>query len=149
MTGLAAHEVIERIESGIPSSCDLFRIHRVNPDGSMELVGVSFDSLRRPDAMIFIEPDVAAARRDYDALVAAASQSPPPCRIELTLAHVKEEQTAHAVVLAFPVACAEAVGQWLVAVDFNSAARVETSPARLADFQSASRQVILSTTLEP
>ncbi|MBK8270131.1 MAG: hypothetical protein IPK83_18275 [Planctomycetes bacterium] len=148
-TGLAAHEVLELIETGNAENANLFRIHRVNPDNSLELVGVSIDALRRSDALIFVEPDVAAARLDYDALCAAAAHRPPPCRIDLSLAHVKEENSAHAVVLVFPFACSESVGQWLVAVDLKTAARVETSPTRLADFQSSNSQNILSTTLEP
>lgn len=146
---LAADEAIEWLDKNPDVATEILRIHRIHANGQMDLIGIKRETLFTRDALLFVATDVQSARRDYDALFAAAARLPPPCQIGLRLAHAKDNDSAHVVALNFPLACSESVGQWLVAVDFKSTARVESSPDRLADFEMALAQLILSTTLLP
>lgn len=148
-TGLAAHEVAELLagESGVP--VEVFRIHRVDEVGRMELAGVAPAAFEQRDGMFFWRRRVDEARGDYDALIDFAGHMPPPCRIEMCLARVTEPAMPHVVVLVFPQACCESVGAWLGGCPSRLGDEVNGSPAALADYEGAVTDVVLRRTLEP
>ncbi|MBX3395335.1 MAG: hypothetical protein KF841_08200 [Phycisphaerae bacterium] len=146
---LAAHEVLELLDQDAQAVQEIFRVHRAYPDGRLDLVGVAPVTFSDVDGILLLCETTLQARADYDALIAAAGRSPPPCRVEVRFAHTPHFDAPHVVALAFSAACGEGVAQWLAAVDFDSRSRVEASPSHRRRFESAVSQVILSTTLEP
>lgn len=147
--GLTAEQVLALLDDRGVDVHEVQRIHRVYGDGRLELVGVSPDSLKRRDALLFFRADVGAARRDYDALLELGRRTPPPCKIEIELAHVNHPTPAHVVVLRFSAACSESVGQWLVAANISPGDRAVGSPDALSAHEANRPQVVLRCILEP
>ncbi len=147
--GLTADQVLALLDDPNTAVREIQRIHRVSDDGRLELVGVSADALRRRDALLFLRSDVGAARRDYDALLEFAQRIPPPCRIEVRLAHVRHPASSHVVALEFPAACSEPVGQWLGGLNFSPGDRVQGSPDALLAHEANRPQVVMRSILKP
>ncbi|MCB9854012.1 MAG: hypothetical protein H6819_13000 [Phycisphaerales bacterium] len=147
--GLSAEETLELIKNQGDDITELFVIHRVTPEGRLELAGINPSALSTRDCMMFSRNGVADARRDYDAFVGYANDSPPPCRVELKFGHAKSLEPPHIVILIFPTACQSAVGNWLNCAPFNPGEHAEGSTHVLESFESASPQIVLMTTLEP
>lgn len=148
-TGLGADEAIKILEEKGGAAIELFVIHRVLPDGRLELAGVKPAALKTPDCLVFSRNSVAGARRDYDRLVQFAADAPPPCRIEMRFGHAKSFDPPHVVILIFPNACQEAVGAWLNNATFDPGDTVEGSRHVLEAFEAAAPQIVLTTTLDP
>lgn len=146
---LAAHEALELLDQDAHAVLEIFRVHRAYPDGRLDLVGVTPAALREVDGMLLLCDNAGQARAEYDGLIAAALRSPPPCRIDMRFAHARDFDSSHVVAMTYSAACGEGVAQWLVAVGFDSGARMDASPSHRRRFESALSQVILSTTLEP
>ncbi|HWL92822.1 MAG TPA: hypothetical protein VNT79_04755 [Phycisphaerae bacterium] len=146
---LTYDQLIELVDGNPGEISEILRVHRVHGDGTMDLVGVSPNALRARDGLLLLWHDIASARRDYDALIALANRAPPPVRIELQLAHTKDDAAPHVVALTFPLACGEGVGQWLIAAGFKTRAPIDASPSHLRQFEDAVSQIILSATLAP
>ncbi|HPF37164.1 MAG TPA: hypothetical protein P5081_00555 [Phycisphaerae bacterium] len=146
--GASADEVIELLKSEGDDVTELFVIHRVTPEGHLELAGVRPDALTQRDCLMFSRSSVADARRDYDQILEYASASPPPCSIDMRFGHARSLAPSHIVILIFPSACQAAVGGWLNGAAFDPGDSVEASPQTLEAFESAGPQVVLSTILQ-
>ncbi len=147
--GLAAHEVSELLAANPGQSAEIFRIHRVCADGSMELVGVRRDAIDQRDCLLFTRTQAQEARKDYDDILAWCGQSPPPCRIELQLSQVSEPHSRHIVAMVFSAACGEAVAQWILRGVLQPGDQASGTSSALDGYESAFPQVILQQTLEP
>lgn len=158
-SGLAAHEVVEMLAADPLDVIEVNRVHGVLPGGRLELVGVSLREFERVGGLVFPRADVAAARRDYDAIAAAAREHPPPCRVELQLAHVRGLAAAdgagvpaamtHLTALLFPLACADAVHAWLRGTGLSPGDATDGRPMAFGAFESAAPVVVLRETLHP
>ncbi len=147
--GLAVDEALALIENAESESLELYRIHRVAEDGRLELVGISVEALKKRDCMVFMRQQRDAAEADYQALSGYADDTPPPCKIEMQLAHAPTLQPQHLVLLIFPTACQTAVGSWLAAADFQPGDTADGSPAVLEAIESAIKQIMLTKYLQP
>ncbi len=148
-TGLTAHEVVELLDDNSAASPAVYRIHRVDEAGRMELVGVAPAAFDQCDGLLFRRRRIEDARADYDAVVELARRVPPPCRIDVRLSCVEDQPLPHVVVLVFPHPCSESVGAWLDGCASRLGDEVGGSAAALADCESAVQHVDLRQTLEP
>jgi len=147
--GLAVDEALALIEKADGAALELYLIHRVAEDGRLELFGMPVASLSKRDCMVFMRQQRDAAEADYQALSNYAAKSPPPCKIEMQLAHAPTLQPQHLVLLIFPTACQSAVGSWLAAADFEPGDTADGSPTVLTAIESAIKQITLTKYLQP
>ena len=112
-TGLSAQAVADLLAGPYGTNAVIYRIHRVDQAGRMELVGISPRLFQTDDGLIFRRREAVAARADFEALCAAAIDAPPPCRIRLQLVEISSPAMPNGVVLVFPAPCSESVGNWL------------------------------------
>lgn len=89
--GYTAEELALLLEDPRYAAGRVFRIERAYPDGRVELRGVSRERFHLEAGMFFYRADRAAARADFDQLVAAAQTRPPPCR---AFVHLVDRGTA-------------------------------------------------------
>jgi hypothetical protein len=144
---LSADQVIELLDAQAASIQEIFRIHRMDGRGRMELVGVSLADCRRRDCLLFSRNEVRNARKDFDDVLELASRTPPPCRVEVQLGHVDRPDPSHVVVLIFPAPCTESVGQWLTDAGLRLGDLADGSSAVLAAYEDAGPQVVKRHTL--
>lgn len=147
--GVSADEAAELVRNSGDDDVEVFIIHRVTPEGRLELAGIEPASLTQRDCMMFSHGNVVGARRDYDAFVTYSATSPPPCRVEMKFGHAKSFEPPHVVILIFPSACQTAMGGWLSDAPFDPGESVEASRHVLEAFEASSPQIVLQTTLEP
>ncbi len=160
-SGLAAHEVVELLAADPLEIIEVLRVHNVLPGGRLELVGVSLREFERMDGLVFPRGGVSEARRDYESIAAAARENPPPCRLELQLAHVRGAasqresaagdavETTHVTALLFPVVCMDAVHAWLRRADLSPQVANDGLPMAFEAFEVSAPHVVLRETLHP
>lgn len=146
-SNLSAEQVIELLEVKAASVQEVFRVHRLDNHGRMELAGVSLAEFSRRDCLLFSRSHVRTAREDFEAVLELASRTPPPCRVEVQFGHVKRPEPSHVVVLIFPSPCSESVGQWLANGNLQLGDQADGSPAVLAAYEDAGPQVVKQHTL--
>ncbi len=79
----------------------------------MELRGVLDERLGAREAICFLRVDAVGARRDYDAIRAAAEQEPSPCAVELQLARLYAFDPPNVTALSYQAAASTAMSGWL------------------------------------
>ncbi len=146
--GLAADEVLALVESVGGENAKIYRIHRLDEAGRMELVGVSPGLFTSQDCLIFSRRGAADARADYQAIRTAAAASLPPCRIELQLAETPSRVPPHVVAMIFPAAGSEGVGHWLGKTGLRPGDHADGGRAALQAYRDAGPRVIDQTTLQ-
>jgi hypothetical protein len=146
--GLAADEVLALVEGVGGENAKIYRIHRLDEAGRMELVGVSQGLFTSEDCLIFSRRGAAEARADYEAIRRAAGVSLPPCRIELQLAEATSRVPPHVVAMIFPAACSEGVGHWLGKTGLRPGDHANGGRAALQAYRDAGPRVIDQATLQ-
>jgi hypothetical protein len=73
--GYTAEEIAILLEDQQTSGGQVYRIHRAQPDGTIEIAGVSTERFGLESGMFFYRADGDAARADYEQLAAAADGS--------------------------------------------------------------------------
>jgi hypothetical protein len=146
-TGLAAHDAAELLRRADAESAQVYRIHRIDEAGNMELVGVERSSFDRELALQQRFAAAAEARRVFDGLEAAAGTHPPPGRVRLLIFHDRPDRRPFVVALIHCEACGPAVADWM-----GRAApllgRFE-GPSPAGGFPAPEMQIIRQATLEP
>lgn len=148
-SGLTVEETALLLETPEGREAVVYRVHRVGADGRMELIGISERALRRRICIVYYRREVRAARQDYDRIIEQSERLPPPCRIVARLLREPSPPSASLVALEFPEVCADAVNQWLAAMDHTLGDSSEARPTVLNDFNAEHLQVVKYATLEP
>lgn len=148
-TGLTGAEVAALLESGANADARVYRIHRVYPDGRMELVGVPHHLLQQEDGFFFYRRDRAAARADLVQLRRLASFDPPPCKAQVQLAEFEGDAASAVVALIHPAEFSSEMSAWLIRIGFNGGDSVECGVSQVAGFRSLSKTVIEQDQLWP
>ncbi len=92
-----------------------YEIYRAGEGGTIELRAVLDQRLGAIEAICFLRRDGAAARRDYDALLAAAGQSRVPCAVTMSLAKLYDFDPPNVTALSYPAGASTAMSGWLTA----------------------------------
>jgi hypothetical protein len=120
--GFVAEEVAELLESEQFADIQIYQIHGANPDGTMELNGVTKETFQLEAGMFFYAGDEAAARDDYQRLLHRAGQQLPPARCKV---HLAQAGTMYLTALIYPAEHDEAFSRWLLDADYRTAGQVE------------------------
>ena len=142
--GYTAEEIATLLESEAYRDGRAYKIHRALPDGQMELRGVSLDRFRLESGMLFYGRDLEASRADFESLLAAADQTPVPCRAFVHLADrgaglgIDRFVTA----LVYPAESEDEIGHWLLEIDFQPSGLAEGGPSHVSNYYEDQKTVI-------
>lgn len=109
--GFTAQEVAELLESEKFADAKVYKIHRAQPDGTMELKGVLRETFELEMGMFFYSEEQGQARDNFEALVKLAKESDPPCRAKVHLARYDDHK--YAVGIIYPAEYNDQVSSWL------------------------------------
>ncbi len=109
--GFTAQEVAELLESEEFADAKVYKIHRAQPDGTMELKGVRREIFELEMGMFFYSQEQGQARDNFEAMVKLAKESDPPCRAKVHL--VQYDDHKYAVGIIYPAEYNDQVSSWL------------------------------------
>lgn len=138
-TGATYQRVATLLESKANRHLRIYRIHRVEPNGRMELVGVPAERFQIEDCFLFYGRDADRARGDFNDLVRRAAQAPPPCRAKLQLARLDAEGEPYVVALIYPAEFSNAMSAWLTGIDYAGGETAEGGVGRVAGYLACAR----------
>lgn len=121
--GYTAEEIAMLLESERYRDGKVYKIHRANPDGSLELRSLSRERFQLESGLFFYRSELPAARADFESFAALARSRPPPCRAKLQLADfgpaAADEGHRFALALIFPAEYEDEIGAWLSEADYQ------------------------------
>ena len=120
--GFTAEEVAELLESEKYADVQVYKIYRANPDGTMELKGVSKQTFQLEAGMFFHAADEATAKADFQRLTAWADEHLPPARCKVHLANNGESFLTG---LIYPAEYDDAFSGWLLDGNYRTVGQVE------------------------
>lgn len=90
-----------------------YEIYRVSEEGAIELRGVHDERLTTREAVCFLRATASAARRDYEAIRAAADRDPVPTDVETQLGTLQGFDPPHVTGVSYPTSAATVMARWL------------------------------------
>lgn len=142
--GYTAEEIAMLLESERYRGGRVYRIQRVEPDGRMELRGVSNARFMMETAYCFWRDDASAARDDFERLAALAAAEPPPCRAALYLAEYPRH-AAHGrylTIVILPAEFDDDFARWLSDRQYDGGDLVEGGVSHVTNFQDQQRTIL-------
>ena len=137
--GFTAAEVAELLESEQFADVQVYKVHRANPDGTMELAGVNKETFQLEAGMFFYADDEITAREDFERLIQWADGQVPPARCKVHLAAAGE---SFVTALIYPAEYDDAFSQWLLDGDYQTAGQVEGGVGATEGYYQADRKVL-------
>jgi len=137
--GFVADEVAELLESERFAEVQIYKVHRANPDGTMELKGVLHDTFRLEAGMFFHAADEIAAQADYERLLAWAEGHLPPSRCKV---HLAVNGETYMTALIYPAEYDEAFSRWLLDADYRTAGQVQGGTGAVERYYQAGWDVL-------
>jgi cyclophilin family peptidyl-prolyl cis-trans isomerase len=120
--GFTAEEVAELLESEQFTEVQVYMVHRANPDGTIELKGVTKETFQLEAGMFFYAADERTGRDDYQRMVDWANEQLPPARCKIQLANNGD---TFITALIYPAEYNDAFSQWLLDGNYRTAGQVE------------------------
>lgn len=139
--GYTAEEIAVLLDSDRYKDGKVYRIHRALPDGTLELQGVARERFATEEGLFFYRTDPDAAHADLKALESFAQATPPPCRMKVQLARLKDGLT-QVVAMIHPAEYSADVSSWLNSADFQGGDRVEGGVSAVTDYYAAQPEVL-------
>jgi hypothetical protein len=121
--GFTAEEVAELLESEKYKNGKVYKIHKVYPDGRLELKGVPNERFQLEAGMLFYSSELETARRDFEGLVKLAVKSSPPCRAKVHLAKFADDKFVTALI--YPAEYDDEFSSWLLDGKFKTSGAAE------------------------
>jgi hypothetical protein len=120
--GFTAEEVTELLESERFADVQIYKVHRANPDGTMELAGISKQTFQLEAGMFFYANEEQDARADFERLTAWADEYLPPARCKV---HLANHGDSYVTALIYPAEFDDAFSGWLLDANYRTAGQVE------------------------
>lgn len=146
--GYTGAEVTMLLQSEQHRSGQVYRIHRVQANGCIELQGVSGATFSRRDGMLFLRREAAAARVDFDHLLELGRQTPPPCHLQIELARLHEPEGFGVTAVLFPAESTHDVGRWLQSIGFAGGDAATGGVEEVDQYEASARDVLERRLLE-
>ncbi len=134
--GYTVEEIAVLLESDRYAGGKVYRIHRIGPDGSLELRGVSAERFRLESGLLFWRSELQPAQGDFDALISAAEHAAaPPARAKLQLLEQPTADPLHRFVTAliYPAEYEDDMAEWLTRLDYPGGDTVEGGPSHVSN----------------
>ena len=140
--GYTAEEIAILLESERFRGGKVYRIHRAQPDGSLELQGVSQRRFELEEGLMFYQPDRQQAVQDFDTLRRLAQEASPPCRAKWQLAKLDKAPLPYLTALIYPAEYSPDVSEWLNEIGFDGGERVEGGCSVVTDYYQSNPLVL-------
>jgi hypothetical protein len=137
--GFTAAEVAELLESEQFADVPVYKIHRADPDGTMELKGFQPATFRLEAGMFFYAADEAAAREDYARLLAWADRQLPPGRCKVQLA---QTDAGYVTALIYPAEFDDEFSRWLLEGQYRTAGAAEGGTNAVAAYYARQAEIL-------
>lgn len=129
--GFTAEEVAELLESEQFADVQVYKVHRANPDDTMELKGVPHQTFQLEAGMFFYAADETTARDDFERLAAWADTQLPPARSKIHLANLGE---SFITALIYPAEYDDAFSKWLLDGNYRTSGQVEGGTSQVQKY---------------
>ena len=144
--GFTAEEVAELFESEQFAEVQVYKVHRANPDGTMELKGVNKETFQLEAGMFFYAADEQAVRTDFERLTAWADEQLPPARCKV---HLANTGASYVTALIYPAEFDDAFSRWLLDGDYRTAGQVEGGTGAAQRYYDAAAEILERKNLWP
>ena len=149
-TGLTADVIIERLADPEWDALSIYKIHRVDDEGRLELVGVEDEDFDDNGVLLLTATDVKDARGGYEKLIEFARVAPPPCKVQLHMARTGSgDNRRYVVSLEMPAICIDVAGRWLDRAAPPGLARSGQGVKALLEYQGTEPDIIIRDALQP
>jgi len=138
--GFTAEEVAELLESEKYNNGKPYKIHRAEPDGTLELKGVRPEIFQLEAGLFFYASEIATARSDYDRLVKIGRQSTIPCRAKAHLAKYADDKFV--VALIYPAEYDDEISGWLLENNYRAAGPAEGGTGAVTNYYNDRPQIL-------
>ncbi|MCB9850074.1 MAG: hypothetical protein H6817_05155 [Phycisphaerales bacterium] len=122
--GYLAGEVVTLLSIDAYRDAPVFRIHRVDDTGRVELIGVTVADLAGDDVLLFVNSDAEHAGTQFSTLRQLANADPLPIPVRAELIDLPGLSAPHAVCLLYPRHANTMVSDWLLRVGFDGGDQV-------------------------
>ena len=124
--GYTAEEVAVLLESEQYRDLRVYKVHRMHPDGTVELKGISRRKFEVESAFVFCSRESERALKDFDDLKGLAESDPLPCKARLLCGQLGyQPQFPHVVALLYPAEYEDELSGWLLKHDVQAGQTVE------------------------
>ncbi len=137
--GFTAEEVAELLESEQFEDVQVYKVHRANPDGTMELKGVTKETFQLEAGMFFHANDAETARAEFERLTAWADEHLPPARCKV---HLANNGDSYVTALIYPAEFDDAFSRWLLDGNYRTDGQVEGGTGAAGRYYDAKPDVI-------
>ncbi|MHC4962106.1 MAG: hypothetical protein ACYTGA_08295, partial [Planctomycetota bacterium] len=120
--GFTAEEVAELLESERFADVQAYKVHRANPNGTLELKGVNKETFQLEAGMFFHAGDEATATTDFQRLNTWAHEHLPPARCKV---HLANHGDSYVTALIYPAEFDDAFSAWLLDANYRTTGQVE------------------------
>ena len=138
--GYVAEEVATLLESERFAEVKVYKIHRAQPDGTMELAGVSREKFVLESGMFFHCRDENSGRRDFQALCDWSKKQLPPCRAKLHL--TQSDNNLLLMALIYPAEYEQEIGQWIGDSGFCGSGPVDAGASQVQKYYQAEYHIL-------
>jgi len=145
--GYTAEEVALLLESEKFADVHIYKIYRAQPDGRMELTGVSKDRFFLESGMFFHCTDQKIAKSDYDAMLRWYDQQKPPCRAKLQLS--QGNNNCLLIALIYPAEYEQEIGNWMLDSGFAGHGPVDAGISQVTRYYQAEFKILKRAQLWP
>ena len=145
--GYTAEEVAILFDSEQFTDAQAYKIHRAQPNGTMDLRGVTRTRFNLESGMFFHCHDQPDGQKHFQQLIDDYTKHPPPCRCQLQLALTPQDQTL--IALIYPAEYDEEMGRWLGDINFNPPGPVDAGSSQVSSYYSADCQILQKQQLWP
>jgi len=145
--GYTAEEVAILFDSEQLTHAKAYKIHRAQPDGTMDLRGITRTRFNLESGMFFHCHDQPIGQKYFQQLNDDYTEHPPPCRCQLQLAQTPQNQTL--ITLIYPAEYDDEMGRWLQDLNFNPPGSVDAGISQVTNYYSADCQILQKQQLWP
>ena len=137
--GYVAEEVAELLESEQFTDVQVYKVHRANPDGTMELKGVTKETFQLEAGMFFYAADEVTAKADFKRLTAWANEHLPPARCKV---HLANNGDSYVTALIYPAEFDDAFSQWLLDSNYRTTGQAEGGTGAVQQYYDSRPKVL-------
>lgn len=124
--GYTIEEVRLLLEDERYRKCRVYKVHRMLPDGTVELKAVSPTRFAVESAFAFCSRKSEQARQDFDSLKALAENDPLPCKARLLFGKLSYgPQFPYVAAIIYPAEYEDELSQWLLKHDVRAGETVD------------------------
>ena len=145
--GYTAEEVSILLESERFAEAKVFKIHRAQPNGQLELRGLSRECFHQESGMFFHCLDEESSRAEFQKLLSWSHEHPSPCRAKLQRTLDNKGQIL--IALIYPGQYEEEIGRWLQDSGFRGHGPVDAGPSQVQRFYDHSFEILQREQLWP